>query len=385
MKLIAERAHLAAALKAVAHLADGKSKIPALGHVRLVAKGGRLAIAATDLDCWAEADIPAEIETDGAVALPAPQLARMVQGFADGSQVYIDFAGPQATVKAGRSRYQLPTWPAGDFPVAFEAGDIAARFELHPDEVKRLFDLPRPAASKGMADRAYLEGVFLHAAPNANPPRMVGVAASGYTLLAADVPLPEGGEALPVDRHGRPSLMVPLSAVEHLVKLGDSGLEVEAGANVITVRALGILNVRYSSKLIENSFPEYERFVPPCEGPHIAVEGGAFAEAVKRLSAMAGDDKRGVALEWGESGDLALWLDSAADSIDGTEMVEVAFRGGGPARVGLQCSLLAKAIDAVGRGRLEIFSTPGKNVRFRNVDDASLIVCAAPLALKRAA
>lgn len=384
MKLIAERAHLAAALKAVAHLADGKSKIPALGHVRLVAKGGRLAIAATDLDCWAEADIPAEIEAEGAVALPAQQLTRMVQGFADGAQVYVDFAGTQATVKAGRSRYQLPTWPAGDFPVAFEAGEIAARFELHPDEVKRLFDLPRPAASKGMADRQFLEGVYLQADPAANPPRMIGAAANGYTLLAADVPLPEGSEALPPDKFERPSLMIPLAAVDHIVKLGDSGLEVEAGANVITVRALGTLNVRYSSKLIVNDFPEYSRFVPPCEGPHIAVEGGAFAEAAKRLCAMAGDEMRAIALEWSEAGDLALWLDNAADSVDGTEMVDIAFRAGS-ARVGLRAGFLAKAIEAIGRGRLEIFSTPGKNVRFRNVDDASLIVCVAPLALRRAA
>lgn len=389
MKLIAERTHLLAAFKAVAHLASSKAKIIAQSHLRLRTEGDRLFVAATDLDAYAEAEIPAEVARQGSAAFPADLMLRMVNNFADGAQVHIDAGEALATVKAGRSRYQPPILSALDFPSMFEPNGSVARFTLMPEEVKRLFDLTRPAAAKGMKDRPYLEGVYLHTSDD--DATLWGVAGSGYVILAADIPAPEGAEDLPKridpteNGRGRPrGLMIPLESVSHLVRLGgDGALEIEAGENVLAARAGGAVKVSYSTRLIENRFPPYEQVVPPLEGPHVIVEAGAFSAAVKRLSDMSGNDERPVAIEWSETGDLSLWLDDHADGIYGAESVEIEERSG-TARFGICSGFIMKAVDAVGRGRLEIWCAhEEKPVRFRNVDDPDLIAVASPRVLRR--
>lgn len=389
MKLIAERTHLLAALKAVCHLADSKAKIPMLATVRLRTDDSRLFLAATDNDAYAEAEIAAEVERQGAVCIAGDVLLRMTGNFPEGAQVSIDAGDALATVKAGRSRYQPHVLPAADFPSIFVATGKVARFMLMPEEVRRLFDITRPAAAKGMKDRPYLEGVYLHTSED--DATMWGVAGSGYVLLAANIEAPEGAQDLPKlvepDGHhpGRPrGLMVPLDSVAHLLRLGEVPLEIEAGENVLAVRgAGGGVKVSYATRLLENRYPPYERAVPPLEGPRITVEAGAFSAAVKRLADMSGNDERPVAIEWGEEGDLSLWLDDHADGIYGTETLEIESRTGA-GRVGIRSGFIMKAIEAVGRGHVEIWCAgEDKPVRFRNLDDADLVAVAAPQTLRR--
>ncbi|QIB32664.1 DNA polymerase III subunit beta [Ancylobacter pratisalsi] len=391
MKLIVERTHLLAALKAVGHLADRKAAILAVQNIRLRTQGDTLFVAATNLDAYAEAEIPAEVERQGCVAFAADVLQRMVQNFAEGAQVRVDVGETTATIRAGRSRYQPPVLQGDDFPAIFETRGEPARFTLMPEEVLRLFSLIKPAAAKGMKDRPYLEGVYLHASDD--EAMLWGVAGSGYVLLAADIPLPEGAAGLPkrIDpteddpRQQARGVMVPLESVDHLLRMGGSGIEIETDANVLCARTPpgGAVKVSYATRLIENRYPPYERVVPPLHGPRITVEAGAFVAAVRRLADMAGDDDRAVAIEWGEEGDLSLWLDDHAAGTYGEETLEIGEREG-VARVGIKSGFIMKAVEAVGRGRLEIWCAGEKAAtRFRNLDDPELIAVASPRVLTR--
>ncbi|ADH91758.1 DNA polymerase III, beta subunit [Ancylobacter novellus DSM 506] len=392
MKLIAERTHLLAALKTVGHLAQKKNPIPLLRHVRLRTVGRLLFVAATDQDAYAEAEIPADVERQGSTTIDADVLQRMVNNFADGSQVYIDAGEALATIKAGRSRYQPPVLPADDFPAMFAPKEKdAARFTLMPEEVKRLLVVPRPAAPKGQADKQQLEGVYLHTSDDDRT--LWAAATDGLTFIAADIPAPEGAAKLPKlvepGEHGagRPrGLMVPMDAVGHLIKLGENGLEIEADTNVLAARAglpSSAVKVSYATRLIDNRFPPYERFLPPLEGVSILVEAGAFADAIKRLADMAGNEERPIAIEWEEEGDLSLWLDDHADGIYGTETIDIICRHG-VGRFGARAGLILKVVEAGGRGQLEIwFSAERKAARLRNLDDQEMIAVAWLCELRR--
>ncbi|MBS7532195.1 DNA polymerase III subunit beta [Ancylobacter sonchi] len=369
----------------IGHLANSRAKIPALSHIRFRAEAGqRLALAATDLDAYAETDVPAEVQMPGEIALPADKLQKMVRDFAEGSQVSIDVGPAVAVIRAGRSRYQAPYLTVDQFPEMFEPGEAAACFTLMPEEVIRLFDLPRPAAAKDMPDRLYLEGVYLHKSDDGAA--LWGVAGNGYVLLGADAPMPPGGDLLPElvlpsgTGRGHPrGIMIPLPSVEHLLKMGDAGLEISAGTNVLTAQSLGSPRIHYATKLIENRFPPYERVVPAFDGPCATVEGGLFSAAIKRLAGMAGDDKRPILMRWGEGDEeMSLSLEEAIDSIGGTERVEL-IESRGEAYSCINVTYLARAIDAVGRGRIEIYATRGRNTRIRNLDDDQIIACVAPI------
>lgn len=383
MKLIAERTHLLAALKAVGHLADPKNAVPMVGHLRVRAAGSKLFIAATDLDAWAEAEIPAEVEREGRACLPYFQIDRMVQGFAEGAQVFLDVGAELATIKAGRSRYQINILSADEFPEAFEAGDGAAAFELTAEEVDRLLEIPRPAAAKDDKAYTYLDGILLHG-PIDGQVGMHGIAMNGKVLLGASIEAPEDAAQLPRSSiTGWPSVMLSLQSASHLLKLCKAGLSLEIGSSVLVARAGGTMPVRYSTRLVGNIFPAYTRAVPDFEGPYVEVNGGAFAAAVRRLADLAGDDKRPIAIEWCEDGDLMLWLDDWAGGVYGVETVEVAAREG-VGRVGFQKQYITKLVDAVGHGRLEIWSMgEDKNLRFRTLDDPTLLAMIAPVQLRR--
>lgn len=379
MKLIAERTHLLAALNAVGHLAKAKAKIPMLATLRLRTEGDRLFIAATDHDAYAEAEIPAVVSREGAACVEAAILARLVKDFAEGSQVSFDAGDALATLKAGRSRYQLHVLPAGDFPSAFEPNGATARFMLMPEEVRRVLDLPCAAAAKSQPALAYLEGVYLHTSEDDGT--LWGAATDSYVLLAADVEAPEGAQDLPKRREAegvraaRPrGLMLPAESVSHILRLGEVPLEIHAGENVVAVRgATSGVKLHYVTRLIENTFPPYERVIPPAEGTCLTLAGDSFTAALKRLASVAGSDERAVGLEWGEEGDLSLWLDNHSEGIYGAESAPIVARTG-PGRIGIRPAFALKAIEALGRGTIEIWSTAeNKPVRLRNPDDPTLV------------
>src|SRR5882672_10493879 len=99
MKLIIERAALLKALGHVQSVVERRNTIPILSNVLFTASQGGLAFSATDLDM--------EI------------IDEIVRKLPEGSDVALGFTGddPRLTVQAGRSKFNLPVLPAGDFPV----------------------------------------------------------------------------------------------------------------------------------------------------------------------------------------------------------------------------------------------------------------------------
>ncbi|WP_018390875.1 hypothetical protein [Ancylobacter sp. FA202] len=379
MKLIAERTHLLAALKAVGHLAKAKAKIPMLAFLRLRTEGDRLFLAATDHDAFAEAEIPADVARQGSICVDAATLLKLVNDFAEGAQVSLDANDKLATLKAGRSRYQLHVLAANDFPSMFEPNGSIAKFMLMPEEARRLLDLPRSAAAKGRADLYYLEGIYLHASEDGAT--LWSAACDTHVLIVADVDAPEGAQDLPRKveaddtRAARPrGLMLPLDSVAHILRLGEVPLEIHAGENVVAVRAAASgVKLHYVTRLIENIFPPYERIVPAAEGTCLTVAGDLFAAALRRLSSVAGSEERAVGVEWGEEGDLSLWLDNHAEGIYGAESIPIVACTG-PGRIGIRPALALKAMDALGGGNIEIWSTTElKPVRLRSIADPGLI------------
>jgi len=78
----------------------------------------------------------------------------------EGSQVSLETADNRMDIKAGRSRFKLPTLPRDDFPVIVE-GDLPTSFELPAKTLAEMIDRTRFAISTEET-RYYLNGIFLH-------------------------------------------------------------------------------------------------------------------------------------------------------------------------------------------------------------------------------
>lgn len=285
MKFICERQKLDDALAVVIGRAKNKQKIPILSHLLIDARGDVVELTATDLDAESRATFPAEVSAKGCITVPADHLHRLVKGFPIGAQVSLALIDCRVTVKCGRSTYRLPTLPASDWPSMADVAN-AVTFTLDTKIIKRMFDLPQIAVSTDDA-RRYLHGGFLH---QVSPGHVALVATDGFILVRVtakgNVPLVDGK-------------IIPEAAMAEIVKLACEGMEFAIGSNLISIQSDAF---RYTSKLVDATYPDYQRIVPAAEGNSLHVDRADFVAALKRLVLIAGENSF-LEFAWAGSGD----------------------------------------------------------------------------------
>src|SRR5882757_11490911 len=124
MKLTIERAALLKALGHVQSVVERRNTIPILSNVLISAGRDAVSFSATDLDMEIIDQAPARVESPGQITAPAHTLYEIVRKLPEGADVALSYTGedPRLTVSAGRSRFNLPVLPAGDFPVMSSDG-----------------------------------------------------------------------------------------------------------------------------------------------------------------------------------------------------------------------------------------------------------------------
>jgi DNA polymerase-3 subunit beta len=312
VRLTTKAGDLAAAAAYAGRAVEKKAKIPILGNLLVDASNGTVTLAATDLDRMAHTECAAEIDTPGAVAVPAERFGKLLSSLDGDTVVKIESSDGVATVASGRSRYRLPTLPAGDFPTPLAVGDNACQLALDSTTALRLFERPAVAICRE-GTRYYLNGIYLHADEDG---RLVAVATDGHQLVrvVADMPAPK----LP-GNGGRPGVIVPAAACAEIVKLAKAGeVALRIDGRIIEARAGSQL---FCSKTISGTFPDYSRVIPAVSGHAVECERAALIAALERaLAVVDKQEKLPVArLAWRED-ELALTLpdDTGIDTIAAT-------------------------------------------------------------------
>lgn len=313
MKLVIERSVLLKALSPIQSVVERRGTIPILANVKLDASAGKLSLTATDMDIAIVEQVKADVETPGSTTVPAHMLYEIVRKLPDGSNIQLALGGKdgKVTITAGQSKFSLACLPVDDFPVMAE-GELAHTFSVTPAEMKALLEKTRFAISTEET-RYYLNGVYLHAANNQGASVLRAVATDGHRLARMEVGLPEGAEQIP-------GVIIPRKTVGELYKLVEEGGEkVEISLSESKVK-FAIGDAVLVSKLIDGTFPDYERVIPTGNDKVMEVEGKAFSNAVDRVSVITSEKSRGIKLALSDS-KLTL---SASSAEQGTATEELA-------------------------------------------------------------
>ena len=317
MKFTIERATLLKALGRVQSVVERRNTIPILSNVRIEAGDGLLGLNATDMDLDVIDQISASVETPGATTAPALTLYEIVRKLPDGSQVEFDSGeGDQLVIRSGRSRFTLTCLPTDEFPV-MSGGDLPHTFSLPAAEIRGLIDRTRFAISTEET-RYYLNGIYLHAAERNGAPVLRAVATDGHRLASVEGPLPAGAE-------GMPGIIVPRKTVSELHRLIEDTVDDVAVELSETKIRFTFDSVILTSKLIDGTFPDYERVIPSGNDKELIVQCKPFAEAVDRVSAISSEKSRAVKLAL-SPGVLVLSA-SSPDQGSATEELEVSYDG----------------------------------------------------------
>jgi DNA polymerase III subunit beta len=320
MKLTIERGALLKALGHVQSVVERRNTIPILSNVLLRADagagGGLLALSATDMDLEIVERVPGRIERAGRTTAPAHTLYDIVRKLREGAQIEIEASGERSVMvlRSGRSTFTLACLPPEDYPV-MASGDLAYNFTLTAVEMRSLVDRTRFAISTEET-RYYLNGIYLHATKNDEVPVIRAVATDGHRLARVEMVMPEGAA-------GMPGVIIPRKTVIELRKLVDeSEDEIQVSLSETKIRfATG--EAALTSKLIDGTFPDYDRVIPSNNDKILEVKCKEFAEAVDRVSTISTEKSRAVKLAiapGSNGGSLAV---SATSPENGTAIEEI--------------------------------------------------------------
>jgi DNA polymerase-3 subunit beta len=316
MKFIIERAKLLPSLAHIQSVVERRNTIPILSNVLLRAADGKLSLSATDMDLEIVESAPAEIIAAGATTAPAHTLYDIVRKLQDGSHVEFE-TNPDSnllSVRGGRSNFRLGCLPTEDFP-QMAGSAMPVSFSLGAADLRTLIDRARFAISTEET-RYYLNGIYLHATRSADVPVLRAVATDGHRLARVEMPLPEGAADMP-------GVIIPRKTVGEVRKL------LEDASSPISI-ALSDTKIRFSfddvvltSKLIDGTFPDYERVIPSGNDKVLEVSTREFASAVDRVATIATEKTRAVKLSI-DRGALTVSANSP-ESGSATEELEVVY------------------------------------------------------------
>jgi DNA polymerase-3 subunit beta len=282
MKATIERATLLKSLGHVQSVVERRNTIPILSNVLIEAReDGSLRLMATDLDLQVDESVPANVTQAGATTLSAHTLFDIIRKLPEGSQVELTAAEGKMQVVAGRARFNLSTLPRDDFPVIAE-GELPTRFELPAATLRQIIEKTRFAISSEET-RYYLMGIFLHVIDD----QMRAAATDGHRLARITVPRPDGAE-------GMPDVIIPRKCVQELYRLLEE-LEgtVEISLSPTKIR-FGLGSAILTSKLIDGTFPDYNRVIPTGNDKLLRLDPKSFSAGVDRVSTIASEKTRAV-------------------------------------------------------------------------------------------
>jgi DNA polymerase-3 subunit beta len=350
MRVRIERANLLRALNHVHRVVERRNTIPILANVLLRAEGNELSLKATDLDLEIVERVPAEVEQGGAATVPAHMLYDIVRKLPDGAEISLDTgSGQTMALKAGRARFSLQMLPDADFP-DLQTGDLPITFTIPAELLKRLIDRTQFAISTEET-RYYLNGIYFHVVGAGGEARLRAVATDGHRLAKAEAPAPEGSV-------GMPGIILPRKTVGEIQKLLERpDAEVTISLSDSKLR-LGMGDLVLTSKLIDGTFPDYERVIPKANDKVLTLDKADFERAVDRVSTVSSDRGRAVKLSLAE--DRMVLAVNNPDSGSATDEIPVDY-GADPLEIGFNSRYL---LDIAGQLTTE-------NAIFRLADPGS--------------
>ncbi len=330
MKFTAVREALLKPLQAVIGVVERRQTMPILANVLLVAKDGKLAVTATDLEVELVAQAEVEINGPGEVTVPGRKLLDICKALPEKASLSIALSGEKLSIKSGRSKFTLTTLPAADFPTVDDI-DAGQTIGLPQATLCKLLD--KTHFSMAQQDvRYYLNGLLVET----NGKHLRAVATDGHRLALCQVVLK--GKKMPEQQ-----VIVPRKGVLELQRLmsGEGKVDLQLGSNHIRIELDGI---RFTSKLIDGRFPEYERVIPQDTSNQLSADRALFRGALQRTAILSNEKYRGIRLIIRDNG-IVLQAHNPEQE-EAEEELEVKYKGD-DIEIGFNVNYLLDALGAI--------------------------------------
>ena len=325
-------------LQAVTGIVERRHTLPILSNVLIERTADTLRFVATDLELQIATSCALDRKTGEplAVTVSARKLVDILRALPDGSEVALEVANNRLQVKAGKSRFNLQTLPAVDFPALAEPGTPQSSFQISQGAARKLLALVQFAMAQ-QDIRYYLNGLLL--VTEGNEIRVV--ATDGHRLSYAVTELK--------DKQEKTEVILPRKAILELARQlvdGDDPLNVAIHANQVRFH---FGEVDLTTKVIDGKFPDYQRVIPTNYEKGITLDRDELQRALQRAAILSNEKFRGV--RWMLTKDSLRISCSNNEQEEAQEELEVEF-GGDPLDVGFNVTYLLDVLNNVPAGNV---------------------------------
>ena len=284
MKFTISREKLQEGLQAVTAAVPAKTTLPVLANLLVETTDRGIRFSATDLDIAVSTEVSADVETPGAITIPAKKLSEIARELPP-SPVKIAASGEQrVTLECGRSKFKLLGLPRDEFP-SFPSVRFNDSWRVKSGELQKLISHTAFAVSTEES-RPILNGVLWELREE----RMRMVATNGHRLAKMELPV-EASSAPPGD------LIVPPKALEQIRRLfpAEEELEIARGDNHLGFRSPF---TSVFTRLVEGPYPNYEQVIPKDNDRYAIADKASLTQALKRMSVIASDQTHRIKMSF---------------------------------------------------------------------------------------
>ncbi len=346
MKLEIKREQLIKPLQHVIGVVERRQTLPVLANVLMVAQGEKLTLTATDMEVELSAQTELSIDKPGEITLPARKFLDILRALPESTDISVTVDGNKAFLHCGRSRFSLATLPAVNFP-ALEDIPFEGYTRLSQSSLKNLIERTHFAMAQQDV-RYYLNGLLLEI----DGTHLRAVATDGHRLACYEIE----GETNPITL--KQQIIVPRKAVQEMLRLlVDTNDEIILKLSDNHVRAM-LGNIRFTSKLIDGKFPDYQRVIPH-KGEQIVIANRmVLRNALARAAILSSEKYRGIRL-LAENWLLRIQAHNPEQE-EAEEEVEVNYSGGS-FEIGFNVTYLLDALGALTGELVKLSFTDANN------------------------
>lgn len=275
MKLTINSGDLQKKLSLVSRAISSRSQLPILSHVLLEAKEGKLQLSATDLEIGIETSLPASVEEEGGITIPAKLFLEIVNSLPS-DNVVLSTKEEVLEIVCRRIKSNLSGMNRSEFPSLFEEkGDPV--ISLSQEIIRKYFNRVVFAASADIS-RPALSGILLRKKDGI----FSIVATDGYRLsLQENIKSEQAGDVSGEEV----SILIPSRVIREVIaEKGDQPVNI-----YISNRNKQIFFQQEETlligRLIEAEFPKYQKIIPSDFSSKVIFDKEELQKAVK-LSAI---------------------------------------------------------------------------------------------------
>jgi|SRR5437870_2029535 len=299
-------------LQAVSGIVERRHTLPILANVLLEQKDDKLYVTATDLEMQITAYSELSGKQDQSVTVAARKLQDLLRALPDDAAVNIETSANKMMVRASRSRFNLQTLPAADYPRISLAQEQQQTIRLAQREFRGLLRLAEFAMAQ-QDIRYYLNGMLLVVDKGS----LQTVATDGHRLSFASLAI--------TGNYPRQEVILPRKTVLEVSKLledSENEVTIDLLANQVRFR---FSNIELVSKVVDGKFPDYNRVIPTGHAKQIDLSRTLLLQALQRAAILSNEKFRGVRIVLGNDHLKIICTNSEQEEAE--EDLEVEYKG----------------------------------------------------------